>query len=281
MRRLTFLPLVAAMLSIAACSGGTSPAPAASTAASAPAGAASQSAPAGGASAPAGGASAPAGSAAAGGAACAAAPAGSTATVSVTIKDFKFAPQPVQAKIGDIVGWTNNDSASHSAAMDTAGCATDTLANGATGMLVFNQAGTFTYHCAIHPGQMKDFTVEVEVAAGRWGPRGGRRPAPASGRPAHHEQRRAGQQVDDGRRRHAGRGEQLGEAGMGVHPRALVQLVDLDPPEQLRLERLGLVGGRRAGTTPGRPARRRPRRPPTKPGARPAGSSSSCNASWM
>lgn len=151
MRRLTLLPVLAALLTLAACSGGTSPAPAATTAASAPAG--------GGASAPAGGASVPAG----GGAACASAPAGSTAAVTVTIKDFKFSPQPVQAKVGDVVAWTNQDgSTPHSATMDTAGCDTNTINGGATAMLVFSQPGTYTYHCSIHPTQMKDYTVVVQ-----------------------------------------------------------------------------------------------------------------------
>jgi plastocyanin len=151
MRRLTLLPVLAALLTLAACSGGTSPAPAATTAASAPAG--------GGASAPAGGASAPAG----GGAACASAPAGSSAAVTVTIKDFKFSPQPVQAKVGDVVAWTNQDGTTpHSATMDTAGCDTNTINGGATAMLVFSQPGTYTYHCAIHPTQMKDYTVVVQ-----------------------------------------------------------------------------------------------------------------------
>jgi len=151
MRRLTLLPVLAALLTLAACSGGTSPAPAGTTAASAPA--------PGGASAAAGGASAPAG----GGAACATAPAGSTAAVTVTIKDFKFSPQPVQAKVGDVVAWTNQDgSTPHSATMDTAGCDTNTINGGATAMLVFSQPGTYTYHCSIHPTQMKDYTVVVQ-----------------------------------------------------------------------------------------------------------------------
>ena len=151
MRRLTLLPVLAALLTLAACSGGTTPTPAGTTAASAPAG--------GGASAPAGGASAPAG----GGAACASAPAGSTATVNVTIKDFKFAPQPVQAKVGDIVAWTNQDgSTPHSATMDTAGCDTKSISGGATAMLVFSQPGTYTYHCSVHPATMKDYTVVVQ-----------------------------------------------------------------------------------------------------------------------
>jgi len=96
-----------------------------------------------------------------GGGACAVAAAGATATVTVQIKDFKFSPQPVQAKVGDVVGWTNGDSAPHSATMDDGSCSTDTISQGATGLLVFNTAGTYTYHCKVHPTQMKDFTVVV------------------------------------------------------------------------------------------------------------------------
>jgi plastocyanin len=81
--------------------------------------------------------------------------------VQVQIKDFKFSPQPVNAKVGDVVGWTNGDSAPHSATMDDGSCSTDTISQGATGLLVFNTAGTYTYHCKVHPTQMKDFTVVV------------------------------------------------------------------------------------------------------------------------
>ena len=103
----------------------------------------------------------PGASAGGGGAACAVAAAGATATVTAQIKDFKFSPQPIQAKVGDVVGWTNGDSAPHSVTMDDGSCDTDTLSQGATGLLVFNTAGTYTYHCKVHPTQMKDFTVVV------------------------------------------------------------------------------------------------------------------------
>ncbi len=154
MRRLVLLPVTAALLALAACSGSGSTA--------APAGGGGSSA----AASPAGGASSGAGAgasvAAGGGTACAAAPAGSTATVTVTVKDFKFAPQPVQAKVGDIIEWSNQDSAPHSATLDNGACDTKTINSGASAMLVFNQPGTYTYHCSIHPGQMKDYSVVVQ-----------------------------------------------------------------------------------------------------------------------
>jgi len=141
MRRLAQIPLVLLTIAaLAACS--------ASTTGGTPQ--ASAQAPTPGASAGGGG-----------GGACAVAAAGATATVTVQIKDFKFSPQPVQAKVGDVVGWTNGDSANHSATMDDGSCGTDALSQGATGLLVFNKAGTYTYHCKVHPTQMKDFTVVV------------------------------------------------------------------------------------------------------------------------
>ena len=144
MRRLACAPLVAAMFSLAACSGGGTT-PVASTAA-------------GGGS----GASATAGGSAGGGSACAAAAAGATAAATVTIKDLKFSPQPVQGKVGDVIAWTNQDgSIPHTATLDNGACDTGNIGGGATAMLVFNVAGTYTYHCTVHPA-MKDYTVVIQ-----------------------------------------------------------------------------------------------------------------------
>ena len=137
MRRITLFPfLVVAAFAVAACGGGATTAPTT------------------------GGSVAPA-SQGGGGGACATAEAGATAAVSVEIVDFAYSPEPVTAKVGDVVGWTNGDSAPHTATMDDGSCDTGNLAQGATGLLVFNEPGTYTYHCTVHPGQMKDFTVEV------------------------------------------------------------------------------------------------------------------------
>ncbi len=150
MRRLILVPVVAALFAVAGCSGSGSSGSAAP--------------PAGGSAA----ASAAAGSGASGagslggGAACAAAAAGAQATVTVAIKDFKFAPQPVQAKVGDVIAWSNQDSAPHSATLDDGTCDTKTINAGAQAMLVFSAPGTYKYHCAVHPAQMKDYTIEVK-----------------------------------------------------------------------------------------------------------------------
>lgn len=122
--------------------------------------------PAGGAATPTAAAGSVAPSTAAGGsattAACATAAAGATATVTVTIKNFAYSPQPVSAKVGDVVAWKNDDSAPHTATMDDGSCDTGSISSGSTAMLVFTAPGTYTYHCKIHPAQMKDVTVEVK-----------------------------------------------------------------------------------------------------------------------
>ena len=140
-------------LALGACSGATT-SPVATTAASAaPATAAPASAEA--SVAPASAAASAAPSAAGGAAACAAAAAGAAPTVKVTIKDFAFSPDPVTAKVGDVIGWTNSDPVAHTVTLDDNTCTTDPIATGQTGALVFTAAGTYTYHCSIHPAKMK------------------------------------------------------------------------------------------------------------------------------
>ena len=134
-------PLGLVVLLVAACSGGSG------------AGVSSAPASVGGSVA----VSAPASAGGSAGGACASST--DAATVEVAIADFAFDPAEATASVGDVVGWTNNDSAPHSAVFGDAGCGTETLANGDSGALVFNEAGTYEYVCGIHP-QMKG-TLEV------------------------------------------------------------------------------------------------------------------------
>jgi plastocyanin len=143
MRRLALLPALLTAFMLAACGAGATPSPAAS-------------APTAGSAAP-----AAASGGGGGGAACAAAAAGASGTVTVTIKNFAFSPQPVQAKVGDVVTWSNQDTAPHTATLDNGACSTDPINPGSSASLVFNTPGTYTYHCKIHPTQMKGYTIVV------------------------------------------------------------------------------------------------------------------------
>lgn len=155
----TILALGSAMLLIAsACGGGTATAPATVVPASeAPASEAPASeAPA--SEAPASEAPAASESAATGEAACA--PSTETGTVTATMANFAFSPASITASVGDVITWTNNDSAPHTATVKSdPTCTTDSLASGASGSIVFDAAGSYEFFCKIHPTMTG--TIEV------------------------------------------------------------------------------------------------------------------------
>jgi plastocyanin len=91
----------------------------------------------------------------------------------VTISDFAFHPGTTTVHVGDTISWTNEDAASHTATADDGSFDTGTLARGASGSHAFASAGTFAYHCTIHPSMHG--TVTVLAAA-----QSGSAPAPAS-----------------------------------------------------------------------------------------------------
>lgn len=71
-----------------------------------------------------------------------------------------FAPSPTTVKVGQRVMWKNTDTRSHDAAQDTGAFTTPVLASGATSdPITMNTAGTFTYHCSIHPSMVGTLTV--------------------------------------------------------------------------------------------------------------------------
>ena len=159
MSRNRVIPAIVMTMFLAAACGGS----AATTAPSAaPQSAAPQSeAPASAASAPASeAASAPASAASAAAGACA--PSSTAGTVTVKIANFAFDPPTITAKVGDTVTWTNNDSAAHTATVNSdESCTTPNIANGASSGITFTAAGTYDYHCKIHP----TMTGKIEVTS--------------------------------------------------------------------------------------------------------------------
>lgn len=78
------------------------------------------------------------------------------ATIALSIKDFAFSPGTVTVKVGDVLGWRNDDGAAHTATLDDGSCDTGRIGGGSAGDRTFvfgaDAAGkTFSYHCAIHP----------------------------------------------------------------------------------------------------------------------------------
>ena len=97
----------------------------------------------------------------------------------VTISGFAFHPSALTVHVGDTISWTNDDSASHTATADDGSFDTGTLERGRSGSHTFTRAGTFAYHCTIHPSMHG--TVTVLAAASGSAPAGGSTGAPAPG----------------------------------------------------------------------------------------------------
>jgi len=75
-----------------------------------------------------------------------------------------FSPNPIQITVGSTVTWTNATGPTHTATSDTGAWTTGSIAPGTTSAAVtFPTAGTFPYHCAIHPSMTG--TVIVSAAA--------------------------------------------------------------------------------------------------------------------
>jgi plastocyanin len=72
-----------------------------------------------------------------------------------------FNPNPTTMKVGQSVAWKNTDTIAHDATQDASKFVTGTLNAGATSTAVtMSTAGTFTYHCSIHPGMVGTITVQ-------------------------------------------------------------------------------------------------------------------------
>jgi plastocyanin len=66
--------------------------------------------------------------------------------------DLSFDPPQINVPTGSIVSWTNADSIQHTVTSDEQGLFdADPISPGDTFENVFDSAGEFGYHCAIHP----------------------------------------------------------------------------------------------------------------------------------
>ncbi|HEV8650006.1 MAG TPA: cupredoxin family copper-binding protein [Actinomycetes bacterium] len=68
----------------------------------------------------------------------------------VAIDNFAFSPATLKAKVGQKVTWTNQQGVAHTVTAD-GGAFDHPMPSGATFSFTFTKAGTFAYHCTIHP----------------------------------------------------------------------------------------------------------------------------------
>ncbi len=77
-----------------------------------------------------------------------------TSVKAVKIINFAFKPRTITIAKGTRVRWTNSGSVSHTTTSNKGLWDSGVLAPGATFSRVFRKAGTFKYHCTIHPTLM-------------------------------------------------------------------------------------------------------------------------------
>ena len=69
----------------------------------------------------------------------------------VSIINMSFSPATLTVAVGTTVTWTNNDNMTHTVTSDASGFDSGNITMGSKYSRVFSAAGTFTYHCTIHP----------------------------------------------------------------------------------------------------------------------------------
>jgi plastocyanin len=82
-----------------------------------------------------------------------------TTTVQATVGGFQWTP--VSAKVGDVITWTNSDAAPHRVALDDGSCSMsgNIAGGGGKASLVFSVAGTYPFHCSVHPTMKGTITI--------------------------------------------------------------------------------------------------------------------------
>jgi plastocyanin len=70
-----------------------------------------------------------------------------------------FTPADLSIAAGTTVTWVNSDATSHTSTSNAAGWDSGIVAPGRQFSFLFQNAGTFPYHCAIHPGMVGTVVV--------------------------------------------------------------------------------------------------------------------------
>jgi plastocyanin len=78
----------------------------------------------------------------------------------VTMKGLAFNPSALTINKGANVTWTNDDSTTHTVTSDTGAFESGNLSPGNSFTHQFNETGTFSYHCTIHPSMIGTITVQ-------------------------------------------------------------------------------------------------------------------------
>jgi hypothetical protein len=76
-----------------------------------------------------------------------------------------FSPNPLNIAVGTTVTWLNNDGTGHTSTASGGAWSSPTIAPGGQFSFTFQSAGTFPYHCMIHPNMVGTVGVACPVIA--------------------------------------------------------------------------------------------------------------------
>jgi len=83
-----------------------------------------------------------------------------TATTQVDIQGMSFVPSCIKVAAGAVVTFTNKDAVEHTATADGGSFDTGGLLMNQSSAKTLAAAGTFPYHCTVHPGMRATVIVQ-------------------------------------------------------------------------------------------------------------------------
>jgi plastocyanin len=86
--------------------------------------------------------------------------AGAPGTNEVFIQGMAFNPATITVTAGTMITWTNKDAIAHTVTSDAKLFDSGSVGPSATFSYTFATAGTYSYHCSIHPSMVASVTVK-------------------------------------------------------------------------------------------------------------------------
>src|SRR5262249_32907921 len=71
-----------------------------------------------------------------------------------------YSPDQITVPVGTIVMWTNNDTVTHTVVQNAVSFNSGNITPGGSYSMTFTTAGSYPYHCSIHPGMVGLVTVQ-------------------------------------------------------------------------------------------------------------------------
>ena len=92
---------------------------------------------------------------------------------SVSIKNMAFSPMSLSVPAGTTITWNNNDTTMHTVTADNGSFDSGNIAVGGKFTKVFSSAGSFAYHCTLHPEMKGTIVVTAASTGGGYSSMGG------------------------------------------------------------------------------------------------------------